>query len=142
MIPILLSIRNSKWISFPSSKPLSDRTGSSFLNTISGSMANLLSRFNAAMAKLFPKISSVPYAVPLTITSMTTMVETASISARSVGRLSALVNSFQHHSGLSAPTAEILLLPRKTENFSAYINVLTQSVLTISTAFPKSIPKT
>ena len=45
-----------------------------------------------------------------------------STSARSVGKPSAPANLSQHHSGLSALSVEILLLPRKTGYFSAYIN--------------------
>ena len=142
MIPIRQSTRNLKWINSLSSKLLLNRTGSFSSNTTSGSMAGRLNLSSAAMAKPFPKIPSVHYAAPLTISSMTTMGAMGSISAKSVGRPSVLVNSLQHHSGLSALTVGIPLPPRKTGNFSAYINASTKSVLTISTTFPKWIQKT
>ena len=123
MIPILQSIRNLRLISFPSSKPLSNRTGSSFSNTITGNMRNLLSRSSVAMAKPFPKIPSVLCVVLLITTFMTIMVETVSTSAKSAVRLSLPAKSSQHHFDLPALTAEIHLLPGKTVSSSAYINV-------------------
>ena len=112
---------------------LSGRTGSSFSNTISGSMANLLSRFSVAMVNPFPKIPSVPYAVPLTISSMITMVETANTSARSADRLSHPAKWSPLPSDLPVLTAAIPWLPRKTASSSVYTNVSIPNVLTIST---------
>lgn len=117
----------------PVIKPLSDRTGSSFSNTISGSMGNLLSRFSVAMVNPFPKTPSVHYAVPLTITSTIIMVETGNTSARSADRLSHPAKLSPLLSGLPVLIAAIPWLPRKTASSSAYTNVSIPNVLTIST---------
>ena len=65
---------------------LSNRTGNSFLNTITGNMVSLSNRFDAVMANPFLKILSALYA-ELHITTFTiTMVATDNTSAKSANR--------------------------------------------------------
>ena len=133
MILTHLNIKNLRLINFPSSRPLSNRTGSFFLNTISGSMASLSSQFSAVMVNPFLKILSAPFVVLLTITFMTIMVEMVSTSAKSAVRPSVPTKLLQHLSDLPVLIVATHSLPRKTENSSAYINVSIPNVLTIST---------
>ena len=73
-----------KSISFLSSKPLSNRTGSFFLNTTSGNMASLSNQFSAVMVNPFRKIPST-LCVGLRITTfMTIMGVTVNTSVKSV----------------------------------------------------------
>ena len=142
MIRTLQSTRNSRLINSLSSNLLSNRTGSSFSNTISGSMANLLSRFSDAMVNPFPKIPSVPYVVPLTITSTITMVETGNTSARSADRPSHPAKWSPLPSGLPVLIAAIPWLQRKTAGSSVYTNVSIPDALTISITSKRWIRKT
>ena len=133
MILIHQNTKNLKSISSLSSNPLLSRIDNSFLNTTCGSMASLSNQFNVATVNPFPKILSVPSAVHLIISFMTTMVVTVSINAKSVVRPSLPAKWLQHLSGLLAPIAQILSLPRKAASSSVYINVSIPNVLAIST---------
>lgn len=142
MIPILQNINNLKLISFLSSKPLSNRTGSSFLSTTSGNTVSLSNQFSAVMVNPFLKIPSALY-VGLHITTFTTiMAVTVNTSVKSVDRPSAPAKSLQHLFALPALTVEIPSFQKKTVSSSAYINASIQNVLTISTILKKWIRKT
>ncbi len=123
MIPIHPSIRNSKSTNSLSLKPLSNRTGSSFSNTINGNMVNLSNQFSVAMVNPFLKTPSALYAVLLTILSMITMVARGNTNAKSVLRPSLPARLLQHLSDLPALIVVILWLQKKTVNSSAFINV-------------------
>ncbi len=117
MIPILQNIKNLKLISFLSSKPLSNRTGSSFLSTTSGNTVSLSNQFSAVMVNPFLKIPSALY-VGLHITTFTTiMAVTVNTSVKSVDRPSAPAKSLQHLFALPALTVEIPSFQKKDRKF-------------------------
>ena len=86
-----------------------------------------------------PKISSVPYAVPLTITSTITMAGTDNTSAKSADKPSLPVKWSPLPSGLPVLIAARPWLSRKTASSSAYTNVSIRNVLTISIILKKWI---
>ncbi len=142
MIPILQNIKNLKSISFLSSKPLSNRTGSSFLSTTSGNTVSLSNQYSAVMVNPFPKIPSALYVGLHITTYTTTMGITVNTSAKSVDRHSLPANSLQPLCVSSVRTVAPVLLLLKTDPFSAYINASIQNVLTISTTLKTWIRST
>ena len=137
MIPILPDIRNSRSTGSLSSNLLSNRTGSSFWNTINGSMASRLNRFNDGMENPFPMILSALYAGLPTITSTITMGAMDSTSARSVARLFLPVKLLQPLSVLSVLIVVMHWLQKKTGNFSVYTNVWIPNALTTFTTWKR-----
>ena len=126
------NIKNSKWTGFLSSKLSSDRTGSSFSNTINGNTTNLSDRFREDPTDPSLKTSSALSVALLIITSMIIMAATANISVRSVDRLSPAGNMSPLPSVSSVPTAAIPLSRKRTGSFSASTNVSTRTALFIS----------
>ena len=92
-IPILPNTKSSKSMNSHVSKPLSNRTGSFFSNTIYGDTQNLSSLFKDATATLFQKTSSVLYVALPTTSSTITTAAMGNISARSAARRFPLVIS-------------------------------------------------
>ena len=124
--------QNSKWTGFLSSRLSSDRTGSSFSNTINGNTTNLSDRFREDPTDPSLKTSSALSVALLIITSMIIMAATANISVRSVDRLSPAGNMSPLPSVSSVPTAAIPLSRKRTGSFSASTNVSTRTALFIS----------
>lgn len=116
--------RNSSPISFPSSNPLSNRTGNFWTNTTFSGMARKfgLSKHRKARPVMSPRIPSVLSATPRMNISMITAADADSSNAKSVDRLSSTVKRSLPLWSYSALTAPIPSSLSKTESTSVFIN--------------------
>ena len=119
-----------------SSSLSSNKTGSSYWNTTSGSMVKPSGRSSGATGNPFPRIPSVPsVALPTTI-SMIIMAATDSTSARSVDRRLSLGRLLPPQSVSVCPYCGHTLVPKRTGGSSASTNVSIQSVPSICITSP------
>lgn len=133
MMLTLQIIKNSKLISFQSSKSLKNKITVSCLNTTYGSIT---SRWNLSAAGMEKLCLKAPYALAVTlhiITFTTTMAVKVNLSVRFATKPLSTAKKRLHRCFLPALTAIMHFNPKRIENISLFINALTQNAPIILT---------
>ena len=127
MMLTLQIIKNSKLISFQSSKSLKNKITVSCLNTTYGSSASRWSLSAAEIAKPYLKALYARVVMLHIITFMTTMAAKVNLSVRFATKPLSTAKKRLHHCFLPALTAIMHFNPKRIENISLFINALIQN---------------